>query len=304
MQCTTPLIAKPACEIAAETHVESAEMLRCDAKLLAGAPAVVERPETETGRKPSVRQPAAIDGQPQAESRVAAEESSSAPALRIVISKDGPYLVSGGVPLVEQIITPVEGHMEYRMRRELAAAPTYALCRCGHTSTPPFCDGSHFAVGFKGDESAERKPYEDRADALPGMGVFLLDDNRCAFARFCHREDGDVWSMTERSGNPRIKGEAIRASSDCPAGRLVHIDTQDGTVYEPELAPRISVLQDAQKKVSGPLFVQGGVALISADGTMYEVRNRYALCRCGASNNKPFCDAMHVSVRYRDGSKR
>ena len=37
------------------------------------------------------------------------------------------------------------------------------------------------------------------------------------------------------------------------------------------------------------------------DGTEYELRNRYALCRCGASRNKPFCDAMHVTVGYEDG---
>lgn len=220
--------------------------------------------------------------------------------MRIEITQDGPYVVSGGVPLAEEAITPVGGHMEYRVSRVLARGSVYALCRCGRTSNPPFCDGAHIKARFDGTERAPREPYEERADTLPGMGVFLLDDNRCAFARFCHREDGDVWSMTERSGNPRVKSEAIRASSDCPAGRLVHVDAQDGTVYEPELAPQISLLQDPQKGVSGPYVVRGGVTLISDDGSKYERRNRYALCRCGASNNKPFCDALHVSVGFQD----
>ncbi|MDP8996734.1 MAG: CDGSH iron-sulfur domain-containing protein, partial [Pseudomonadota bacterium] len=35
-------------------------------------------------------------------------------------------------------------------------------------------------------------------------------------------------------------------------------------------------------------------------GTAYELRNRVALCRCGASNNKPFCDGAHASVRFND----
>ena len=39
----------------------------------------------------------------------------------------------------------------------------------------------------------------------------------------------------------------------------------------------------------------------SWDGVEYELRNRYALCRCGASRNKPFCDAMHVTVGFEDG---
>ena len=46
------------------------------------------------------------------------------------------------------------------------------------------------------------------------------------------------------------------------------------------------------------MFVHGRIALEAADGTEYERRNRYALCRCGVSRNKPFCDAMHVNVGF------
>ena len=135
----------------------------------------------------------------------------------------------------------------------------------------------------------------------PGDGVYLFDDNRCAYARFCHREDGDVWSLTEASYDPHYKREAVRASSDCPAGRLTHVDTETSQVYEPSLAPGITLLEDTEEGVSGPLFVHGRITLEAADGTEYELRNRYALCRCGASRNKPFCDALHVNVGFSDG---
>jgi CDGSH-type Zn-finger protein len=36
------------------------------------------------------------------------------------------------------------------------------------------------------------------------------------------------------------------------------------------------------------------------DGRMYEVRNRMMLCRCGASENKPFCDGSHASIGFKD----
>jgi CDGSH-type Zn-finger protein len=44
--------------------------------------------------------------------------------------------------------------------------------------------------------------------------------------------------------------------------------------------------------------VRGGIEVTSADGDAYEVRNRVTLCRCGASANKPFCDASHASVGF------
>ena len=43
--------------------------------------------------------------------------------------------------------------------------------------------------------------------------------------------------------------------------------------------------------------------MISADETHYEVRNRVSLCRCGHSENKPFCDGTHISEGFKDGDE-
>ena len=40
---------------------------------------------------------------------------------------------------------------------------------------------------------------------------------------------------------------------------------------------------------------------LQIDGEEYEVRNRVTLCRCGRSQNKPFCDGRHVTSRFRAG---
>lgn len=221
---------------------------------------------------------------------------------KITIVTDGPYLVSGGVPLNEKVIVPVGHHHEYQRGREFEVGDRYALCRCGHSKNPPFCDGSHTQANFDGTELATTEPFDERVEVFEGPSLDLFDDSRCAFARFCHREDGEVWTLTEESGNPRLRDEAILASTQCPAGRLVHHDKlNDYVELEPELKPEISLLQDPEKGVSAPLYVQGGIPLLSADGFAYEARNRYALCRCGASHNKPFCDASHVHVGYRAG---
>lgn len=220
--------------------------------------------------------------------------------MKITVTASGPYIVTGHVPLKREIITHVGGHYEYVFDRLFETEAAYALCRCGHSKTHPFCDGSHIEERFEGKETASREAFAERADRYAGGGVDLFDDNRCAFARFCHREDGDVWSLTAQSDDPHLMDEAIKASSDCPAGRLVHRRNADGTLAEPDLDPEISLLEDPEKGVSGGLYVKGGIPLVSADGTTYELRNRYALCRCGQSRNKPFCDAMHVPSGFSD----
>jgi CDGSH-type Zn-finger protein len=221
---------------------------------------------------------------------------------KITILKHGPYLVEGAIPLDEKIMVSTGHHREYQQGRTFKTEENYALCRCGHSENAPFCDGAHVDAGFDGTEVASTLSFDERAELFPGPTLDLFDDNRCAFARFCHREDGEVWTLTERSDDPRLREEAILASTDCPAGRLVHHDKEaEYQEIEPTLEPSISILQDPERHVSAPLYVKGGVPLISAEGSTYEQRNRYALCRCGASRNKPFCDASHVNADYVDG---
>lgn len=219
---------------------------------------------------------------------------------KIKILKNGPYIVSGNVPLTEKIIVSKGKAYEYEDGREFPQSEQYSLCRCGKSKNAPFCDGAHAKAGFDGTEVASREKYADRAELLEGPGLDLSDDNRCAFARFCHREGGSVWELTEKSDDPKSREEAIIAASECPAGRLVAIDKKTGKAIEPEYEPSIEILQDPEKGVSGAIFVKGNIPIESSDGFTYEVRNRVALCRCGNSRNKPFCDAKHVLTNYSD----
>ena len=67
-------------------------------------------------------------------------------------------------------------------------------------------------------------------------------------------------------------------------------DKATGLPIEPELEPSLGLIEDTEKKVSGPIWVRGGIPVVSAEGTTYEIRNRLTLCRCGRSANKSFCD--------------
>jgi CDGSH-type Zn-finger protein len=51
---------------------------------------------------------------------------------------------------------------------------------------------------------------------------------------------------------------------------------------------------------AGPLYVRGRVQLRSADGSVIVEDTRLALCRCGKSHNKPFCDNSHRGVGFDD----
>ena len=62
--------------------------------------------------------------------------------VKITAKKDGPYIVSGPVDL-----TDANGNT-------YPAKSTMALCRCGASTTKPFCDGTHSKVGFQAAEQA------------------------------------------------------------------------------------------------------------------------------------------------------
>lgn len=220
--------------------------------------------------------------------------------MRIKITANGPYHVIGGVPIRETVMVSRGDHRELAPGRELSQGAEYFLCRCGHSKNAPFCDGTHASVKFHGEETASREPYAKRVvDVTKGKTMVLLDDNRCAYARFCHRGGESVWDLTEQDSDPHKRAEALKAASACPSGRLVMTDYA-GKLLEEANTPEIVILQDPEEGVSAGIFVKGPIVVEAADGTEYEVRNRVTLCRCGKSADKPFCDASHVRVGYVD----
>lgn len=220
---------------------------------------------------------------------------------QVVVCKNGPYLVSGGAPLsLQKIKTDAAGDsLGWSPGRSFDSKARYALCRCGQSNTKPFCDGTHAKVGFDGTETASKAPYEELATEIVGSTLVLNDaESLCAFARFCDVA-GSVWHLTENSDDPAARKLAIAQAQTCPSGRLVMRDEQE--VYEPMLEASVALIEDTAKECSGPILLRGGIAVIAEDGEPYPVRNRQTLCRCGASQNKPFCDGTHAEVGFVDG---
>lgn len=230
--------------------------------------------------------------------------SGKKPECRIKIQKNGPYIVSGNVPLREKILHYDGKDMHYLDGKVYEHLEEYALCSCGKSQNPPFCDGFHKKARFERTEVAPRNKFMDRAEKTAGPGLDLWDDKSlCALGRFCYLEEGSAWELTKQSDDPVKKELAIKAATDCPAGRLVVMD-KSGEPIEPEYEPSIEILQDPQRGASGPIFVKGNIPIEASDGYVYEVRNRVTLCRCGESHNKPFCDRRHVLLGWTDYKKR
>ena len=101
-----------------------------------------------------------------------------------------------------------------------------------------------------------------------------------------------------RTDDAGVQAMFIRQVNNCPAGRLVAWDKAMGRPIEHELPVSIGLVEDPEQQCSGPLWLRGGIQVVSADGFEHEVRNRVTLCRCGQSKNKPFCDGTHARIKF------
>lgn len=129
-----------------------------------------------------------------------------------------------------------------------------------------------------------------------GDGIVVsYDAKRCIHAEECVHGLPLVFDPAKRpwidanGATPDRIAEVIHA---CPTGALKYRRT-DGGPAEPEPAePRIRC------EPNGPLYVSGRLRIESPDGEQLFEEQRVALCRCGASKNKPFCDNSHVEVGF------
>ncbi|WP_447641748.1 MULTISPECIES: CDGSH iron-sulfur domain-containing protein [Chitinophagaceae] len=224
--------------------------------------------------------------------------------IYIEIQQDGPYVLHGKAVLTLQYIVPnQEGtSIAYQEGKTFKVAEATTLCRCSLSKHKPYCDGSHHTAAQKGvnlRETATFAPSLKTAEIIEGPVVSLTDDEKlCAFARFC--DNGKrIWNQVE-GGTPQDVELSVTMAHLCPSGRLIVWDDRDNTPIESQQEPQIGLIEDIANRFSGPIFLNGGIPVQSANGQFYEVRNRQTLCRCGQSSNKPFCDGTHASMKFQD----
>ena len=135
-----------------------------------------------------------------------------------------------------------------------------------------------------------RKVYSSKDIAVS------FDPTRCIHAARCVAGSPEVFRPKERPWIRPEEGsaEAIAATvAQCPTGALTYERLDGGA---PEAVPAGVVLK---LEKDGPIYVRGPAPLVDAAGNRWEdAGHRYALCRCGGSGNKPYCDNTHVTMGF------
>ncbi len=129
--------------------------------------------------------------------------------------------------------------------------------------------------------------------------VVRYDVKRCIHAAECVNGLPKVFDPDRR---PWVDPDAAAADPivevimRCPTGAL-HFQRKDGGAAEP--VPDLNLITVS---VDGPLYARGMLQVVNNDGTLKLEDSRVALCRCGASENKPFCDGRHSEAGFKAGA--
>ena len=125
----------------------------------------------------------------------------------------------------------------------------------------------------------------------------FFDGPRCIHAAECVR---GLPAVFDRSRRPWVLPDAAPAEEladvveRCPTGALHYTRHDGGPAEAPDDANTVGV------QAHGPYYVRGRLRVVTAEGTLLIDDVRLALCRCGQSQHKPFCDNAHLAAHFRD----
>jgi CDGSH-type Zn-finger protein len=225
---------------------------------------------------------------------------------KIIVKKDGPYVVLGGIPLVRktQIVSEYGEPMAWKKGEVIETSGIYRLCRCGCSNNKPFCDDTHEMFGFDGKESAPENTTSERRIVYPGGKQIIVrrDYSICMDAGFCGTRFTNIEKMVAESEDSRVRAQIMAMIENCPSGSYTYsLEDAEGDI-EPDYPEQIAVTMEmtSDGPIVGPLWVTGNIPIERSDGMPFETRNRVTLCRCGESKLKPLCDGHHREMGIKE----
>jgi CDGSH-type Zn-finger protein len=219
---------------------------------------------------------------------------------KILPLSNGPYY------LISEMEPKVVKYLQDGNENPLSNISGVALCRCGASKNKPFCDGTHSIIGFSSSNrviSVEGKISKDKKKNYTSKNIVVHDNRKiCSHAAECVNNLSSVFKIDARPWIDPDGADAediIQTIRKCPSGALSYSIDGVECKDQNERDPMVTVSRN------GPYQITGGVELIGDDIHWVEgsSKEHYTLCRCGASNNKPFCDGMHKTVNFVDDSR-
>ena len=216
---------------------------------------------------------------------------------------NGPYyLINNMEPKIVNNLLNFDGE-------PLSTIAGVALCRCGASKNKPFCDGSHNIIGFSSKNKSHEEnndtnnlPVKDKRRDYHGKEITIHDNRKiCSHAAECISNLPSVFKLGSKpwinADGSKIQ-DIINAVRKCPSGALSYSINGDEYKDRTEHSkPTVTVLRN------GPYHITGGIELLGEDIQFGQgaSKEHYTLCRCGSSENKPFCDGTHKRINFTDG---
>lgn len=121
------------------------------------------------------------------------------------------------------------------------------------------------------------------------------DTKRCIHAARCVGGLGEVFDPKAKpwvQPDKAATDEVAHVITLCPTGALQFERKDGGAEEQPANKNRVQLVAD------GPLYVRGDLQIVDREGNVVWEDTRMALCRCGASEIKPFCDNSHKKAEF------
>jgi len=174
------------------------------------------------------------------------------------------------------------------------AGPAVALCRCGASADKPSCDGTHRIVGFDSSNTCDGH-LDHQVDYVGERITIHYNHGACAHMQHCVAGLPKVFDHDRR---PWIDPDAahveeiIAVIEQCPSGALSY-SIAGKEQPDPERPPCVVVAKD------GPYCLEGWIEVEDTPWGEGVSQEHCTLCRCGAAENKPFCDGSHEKAGFR-----
>jgi len=142
--------------------------------------------------------------------------------------------------------------------------------------------------------SKEPKEYTN------GEIIVVWQQEKCIHSAKCVRGLPGVfkpqerpWISLENADTPHL----IETINTCPSGALSWKKMEQEDAAE-EIEKAVVASAKLSVLANGPILIKGNFEISDSEGKTFDVKESVALCRCGASANKPFCDGAHKKIGF------